>query len=118
MHGALTQLLGDVSLTASGSDTLAHARRALHDESELFVLLYAYADLGGCRSIVANTGAPAPLLPKLERPCPQLERAAASFTRATTRSDPRALVRAAREAHLAQVSLVQALAAARRWRGE
>lgn len=111
--GVLVQLREDVSLTATGSSTLAEARRALTNDSDLYALLLAYSDLGGCRATVAHAGAPPELERVLARPCRMLERAAASFTRATTRSDPRALLRAARQAHAAEPLLVRAIAAVR-----
>jgi hypothetical protein len=111
--GALKQLIGDVALTATGGGTAAEARRALGSDSDVFVLLFAYSDLGGCTAMIRHTGAPQELLPALTRPCPGLERAAASFTRATSRHDPAALLRAARLARQAQPELVQALLAAR-----
>jgi hypothetical protein len=113
-RGALTQLLQDVSLTVTGSDSLADARQALTSDSDAFVLVFAYADLGGCRSIIRNTGAPQPLERALEKPCGDLELAASTFTKATTHHDPRALLRAARLAHDAQPGLVEALLLARR----
>src|SRR5581483_6480565 len=111
--GVLVQLREDVSLTATGSSTLAEARRALTNDSDLYALLLAYSDLGGCRATVAHAGAPPELERVLARPVRMLERAAASFTRATTRSDPRALLRAARQAHAAEPLLVRAIAAVR-----
>jgi hypothetical protein len=108
--GALTQLQQDVTATSVGGTTRADAAHALADTSDLFGLLVAYSDLGGCRAMIAATTAPPLEAVKLARPCRHLQRAAALFTRATARSDPDALVRAGREARLAEPQLVRALA--------
>jgi len=111
---ALRQLAQDVSTTAAGGDTLGDARRALRDESRLYALVFAYTDLGGCGAMMRNVGAPAALETRLVRPCVPLARAAAAFTAATEGSNPRALLRAGRDADLALPLLVQALADVRK----
>jgi hypothetical protein len=111
--GALTQLQQDVSATDLGGTTRADAASALANTSDLYGLLVAYSDLGGCRRMIAATTAPAPVAVQLARPCVHLERAAAYFSRATARSDPDALVRAGREARRAEPELVHALVVAR-----
>ena len=108
--GALTQLQQDVAATSVGGTTRADAARALANTSDLFGLLVAYSDLGGCRAMIVATTAPPPIALSLARPCAHLERAAALFTRATIHSDPAALVSAGREARLAQPQIVSALA--------
>jgi hypothetical protein len=112
--GALTQLQQDVAATDVGGTTRADAAGALADTSDLFGLLVAYSDLGGCRQMIAATTAPAAVASQISRPCAHLERAAALFSRATVRSDPDALVRAGREARRAEPELVHALAVVRR----
>jgi hypothetical protein len=112
--GALTQLQQDVSATGVGGTTRADAARALANTSDLFGLLVAYSDLGGCRAMIAATTAPPAIAVQLARPCGRLERAAALFSRATVHSDPDALVRAGREARRAEPELVRALVVARR----
>ena len=112
--GALAQLQQDIAATALGGTTRADAARALANTSDLFGLLVAYSDLGGCRAMIVATTAPLPVANDLARPCGHLERAAALFTRATVHSDPDALVRAGREARLAQPQLIRALAELRR----
>jgi len=114
--GALTQLQQDIAATALGGTTRAEAARALANTSDLFGLLVAYSDLGGCGQIIAAVAAPAAIAAELARPCGHLERAAALFSRATVNSDPDALVRAGREARRAEPQLVHALVVARRSR--
>lgn len=111
---ALRQLTQDVTATTIGGDSLDEARHALHDESQLYVLVLSYTDLGGCPAIMRNVGAPSGLEAKLVRPCAPLARAAASFTAATERSNPHALLRAGRDAELALPLLVHALAEVQR----
>jgi hypothetical protein len=115
-RGALIQLRQDVAATAVGGTTRADAARALASTSDIFGLLVAYADLGGCRAMIRATTAPLPVAKELARPCGHLERAARLFTRATVRSDPDALVRAGREARRAEPELVHALLVVRRGR--
>jgi hypothetical protein len=109
-RGALVQLQQDIAATALGGRTEAAAARALANTSDLFGLLVAYSDLGGCRKIIVATTAPPPIALSLARPCAHLERAAALFSRATVHSDPAALVSAGREARLAEPQIVSALA--------
>jgi hypothetical protein len=111
---ALRQLTQDVAATEVGGDSVGAARQALHDDSRLYALVMAYTDLGGCGAIMRNVGAPRSLEMSLSRPCAPLARAAASFTTATSSSDPQALVRAGRDAELALPLLVQALAEVRK----
>jgi hypothetical protein len=115
-RGALIQLKQDVDATGVGGTTRADAARALANTSDLFGLLVAYSDLGGCRAMIAATAAPAPLAAQLARPCNHLQRAAALFTRATVHSDANALVRAGQEARRAEPELVHALVVVRRAR--
>jgi hypothetical protein len=112
--GALTQLQQDVAATGVGGTTRADAAHALKDTSDLFGLVIAYSDLGGCRAMIAATTAPADVALELARPCGHLQRAAALFTRATVTSDPDELVAAGREAERAEPQLVRALALLKR----
>ena len=118
--GVIDQLTGDVAAAQPPVPGLAAARRSLRDLSELYGLLVAYTDLGGCSKMVRGTGeAPARfagVLFRLERACPGFQRGAALFTRAASRHDARALVAAWREVEAAQPLLYRAtlaLAAAR-----
>jgi hypothetical protein len=108
----IDQLRGDIASTAAAGATVAAAAHALRDESDLYALVVAYSDLGGCRAMVRTSGAtrPAhtPVALPLARACGYLEHAAALFTRATTADDPRALLAASAEARRASPYLVQA----------
>ena len=108
--GALGQLQQDVSAAAIGGTTRADAARALADTSDVFGLLVAYSDFGGCRAMIVATTAPPPVVQRLAQPCAHLERAARLFTRAMASSDPATLVRAGHEVRLAEPQLVRALA--------
>jgi hypothetical protein len=115
-RGALIQLKQDVDATDVGGTTRRDAARALASTSDLFGLLVAYSDLGGCRAMIAATAAPPPIAAQLARPCGRLQHAAALFTRATVHTDADALVRAGREARRAEPELVHALVVVRRAR--
>jgi hypothetical protein len=115
-RGALIQLKQDVDATDVGGTTRRDAARALANTSDLFGLLVAYSDLGGCRAMIAATAAPAPVAAQLAVPCGHLQRAASLFTRATVHSDADALVRAGREARRAEPELVHSLVVLRRAR--
>jgi hypothetical protein len=112
--GALNQLRQDISLTSIGSGSLSDANRALHNDSDLYALLVVYTDLGGCSHIVSELGAPARVERVLDRACPGLERAAATFSSATQTGDAAVLLRAAQQAHRAEPLLVAALLAVRK----
>ena len=107
----IEQLRGDV-LAVVGADRIPAARIALRDESQLYSLLIAFSDVAGCRHMVASLGVrPAWFATTnrlLDNACAPLRRAAALFTSATTRSDPRALVAAARQASSALATLDRA----------
>ena len=106
----LRQLQSDVAAAEVGGTTNASAARALRDLSDMYALSFAFTDLGGCRAMVARASAPPGVTRALAQPCARLERAAALFTRAVTRSQPSALVRATREVQRAEPELVRALA--------
>jgi len=95
--------LGDtVLLTANGGSDLASARRALHNDSDLYAMVVAYTRLGGCEETLLNIGVPTRRVREVERTltvaCRRFERSAALFTRAVTSSDPKTLLAATRTA--------------------
>jgi hypothetical protein len=108
------QLRGDVATAAIGGTTRAAAAKALRDVSDLYGLLVAYSDLGGCRAMVGAIDAPARVVVAFDPVCAHLQRAAELFAVAARRNDPAALVRAGREVGLAQPHLVRAMLAIRR----
>jgi hypothetical protein len=107
------QLRVDIATAAVGGTTTADAAKALRDTSDLYALLVAYSDLGGCRQMVSSAGPPARVARVLVPACRHLERASELFARATQRSEPGTLVRAAHEIGLAQPALVRAMLAIR-----
>jgi hypothetical protein len=107
------QLRVDIAAAAVGGTSTADAAKALRNTSDLYALLVAYSDLGGCRQMVSSAGPPARVARVLVPACRHLERASALFARATQRSEPGALVRAAHEIGLAQPALVRAMLAIR-----
>jgi hypothetical protein len=104
----------DIATAAVGGTTTADAAKALRNTSDLYALLVAYSDLGGCRQMVSSAAAPVGVVRALAPACRHLERASALFARATQRSDPAALVRATHELGLAEPALVRAMLAIRR----
>jgi hypothetical protein len=107
------QLRVDIATAAVGGTTPHAAAKALRDTSDLYSLLVAYSDLGGCRQMVSSAAAPARVGRAFAPACRHLERASALFARATQHSDPEALVRATHEIGLAQPSLIRAMLAIR-----
>jgi hypothetical protein len=107
------QLRVDIATAAVGGTTTGAAAEALRNTSDLYALLVAYSDLGGCSEIVSSAAAPARIVRALAPACRHLERGSALFARATQRSDPAALVRATHEIGLAQPLLVRAMLAIR-----
>ena len=97
--GVIDQLRADTVAAADG-DTPSSARAVLRDESRLYGLLVAYSDFGGCRHMVRAVGNPPPgfraVALTLARACASLQSAAKLFTRAASKSDPTALLAAAR----------------------
>ena len=110
---ALLQLRDDVAVAEAAGGSRADARRVLRSESDLYALVVAFTDLGGCTSIMQNVGAPRAVALELARPCAPLEQAAAAFERAVRTSDAAALVRARTDADRGLPLLVRALAAVR-----
>jgi len=103
--GVIDQLRLDENLSSAGDVNLASARRALHDDSDLYALVLAYSDFGGCRSMVDNVGTTKHrfrrVVTTLEQACIRLQRAATLFTRSAAENDPRALLAASLEAQRA-----------------
>src|SRR5213075_2366313 len=99
-HDVIDELQRDLALSAGIGDTVADARTALHADSGIYAVLVAYTDFGGCLHMVSAVGAPpvgfAAVARTLRAACAKFERAAALFTRATTNSDPQALLSASR----------------------
>jgi hypothetical protein len=101
-----------VVLSANGGNDLASARRALHDESDLYAMLVAYTRFGGCTESLRNVGAPSARVRAVEKTlslaCRRLERASALFTLAVERSDAKLLLAATRTALTASPLLYRA----------
>lgn len=99
-RGVVQQLRGDV-VSVSGYDQVGAARAGLRDESQLYGLLVAYTDFGGCRHMVAAVGIEPPsmagVVRALGRACLHLQRADLLFTRAVAHHAPRLLARATKE---------------------
>lgn len=110
--GVIDQLERDVVLAGSGGDTMNAARQALQRQSNLYTILVAYTDFGGCNHMVSAAGTPTGRFARVERSlaaaCTLLQRAAVLFTRAATRHDARALLTATRTALRASPLLVRA----------
>jgi hypothetical protein len=110
-RGVVDQLRGDI-VSVSGFDDPVAARRALRDDSQLYGLLVAYTDFGGCRHMAAAVGVVPPgrarTIRLLHQACACLQRADELFTRAVARKAPLLLVDATRQA----VAAVPALDAA------
>jgi hypothetical protein len=119
--GVIDQLNADVAAVAPAGADLATARRSLHNLSDLYGLLVAYTDFGGCNKMVGGTGNAPPgfagVVQALVRACDRFERGAALFTRAASGSgDARALIAASKQVKIAAALLYRAtlaLAAAR-----
>jgi hypothetical protein len=108
----IDQLERDVVLAGSAGNTMRTARQALQHPSNLYTTLVAYTDFSGCDHMVSAAGAPAARFVHIERSlagaCTLLQRAAALFTQAVTRHDPRALLSATRTTLRASPLLVHA----------
>ena len=115
--GVAGQLRDDV-IQISAVDRVPAARRALHDDSQLYAMLVAFSDVAGCDHMVAALGtAPPrrrPAVTQLDVACAHLQRASQLFTRAVARSRPGDLAEAAREALAALPPLDRAALALRR----
>lgn len=90
----------DIQLSTSGGGNLSTARRALHNQSDVYSMLVAYTLFGGCGPALANVGTPSArvggVVQTLTSACRRFEHASALFEQAMTRSDPRALLSATR----------------------
>jgi hypothetical protein len=111
-HGVVEQLRSDLVLSGAGGPDLRSATKALHDDADLYALVLAYTDFGGCNRMVANIGVAtrglAPVARMLTRACGHLQRASTLFSRAASANDPSALLSAARTAQQAAPLLVRA----------
>jgi hypothetical protein len=111
-RGVVAQLRHDLMLIHVSGRSLPAARAALRSDSDLYALLLAYSDFGGCRRMIAGAGPPAQSASRLEltlaHACARLQRGAALFTRAVSRSDAEALLAASRAAGGASPLLVRA----------
>jgi hypothetical protein len=111
--GVIDQLNGDASAAKPARPGLAGARRSLSNLSELYGLLVAYADFGGCAKMVTGIGKAPPrftgVVRRLAPACSRFERAAALFTRAASGHDARALLAASREVEAGQALLYRAM---------
>ena len=109
------QLQQDITISAAGGANIASARRAVENESAVYLLLVAYGDFGDCNRELAAAGTPSAheraAAAVVISACRPLERASALFTRAMQRNDPKALLAATRIAATAAPTLVRALAA-------
>jgi hypothetical protein len=109
--GVIYQLHGDLASAAAVGD-LGDARRALSHPSDLYPLLMAFADLGGCNAMRRNAGNGGPRFGRVEATlraaCRFLERGSRLFTTAATRSDAVVLLAAARTTALASPLLYRA----------
>jgi hypothetical protein len=110
--GVIDQLSTDVSAVAPAGTGLPAARRSLRDLSELYGLLVAYTDFGGCDRMVSGIGTAPPrydtVVAELERACVRFQDAAGLFTRAASVRDAPALLAASRQVKLASSLLYRA----------
>jgi hypothetical protein len=115
--GVAGQLRDDV-IQISAVDRVAAARRALHDDSQLYAMLVAFSDVAGCDHMVAALGTAPPerraAVTQLATACGHLQRASQLFTRAVAHSRAAALAAAAHEALAALPPLDRAALALRR----
>jgi hypothetical protein len=106
------QLRSDLVLSSASGADVASAQQALHNDSDLYTLLLAYSDLGGCDRMVANMGAVTRRLVQVQvtltRACASLQRASTLFSVAARDDDPRALLTASQVARDASPLLVRA----------
>jgi hypothetical protein len=98
----IDDLRESVLLSASGGSTVASARRAMHDDSDLYGLIVAHTRFGGCEQTLLNAGSPGAKQRAVDRTltaaCRRLEHASSLFTVSMTHSDPEALLAATRAA--------------------
>ena len=108
------QLQQDITISAAGGANIASARRAVENESAVYLLLVAYGDFGDCNRELASAGTPSShgrtVAALIVTACRPLEQASALFTRAMQRNDANALLAATRISASAAPILVRALA--------
>jgi hypothetical protein len=111
----IQQLRSDVDVTQVAGTTSASAHAALRNESDVYALLVAYTDLGGCHRMVVAAGTSTPATERVDRllasACGHAERASSYFTRAVRTGSGGALLAGAREARRSLPALVRAAAA-------
>lgn len=111
----IQQLRADVDVAQVVGTTSSSARAALHDQSDVYALLVAYTDLGGCHRMVVAAGESTPATERVARSlasaCGHAERASTFFTRAVRTQSGDALLAGEREASRALPALVRASAA-------
>jgi hypothetical protein len=92
------QLNSDVLLSTVGGANLATARRALHDQSDVYSMLVAYDLFGDCNSALASVGTPSVRAGGIDGTlitvCGKLEDASTLFGQAMAKSNPTSLLRA------------------------
>lgn len=110
--GVIDQLNADVSTVAPAGTGLRAAKRSLRNLSDLYDLLVAYTDFGGCDRMVGGIGTPPrryrAVVVDLERACVRFQDAAGLFTRATSAHDAPALLAASRQVRLASALVYRA----------
>jgi hypothetical protein len=98
--GLIDQFHQDVVVSSGPADSLASARSALRDNSNLFAMLVVYSDFGSCLDMVRNVGVAGLRFGRVEATlssaCRYLEHAAKLFSAAATNSDAHALLAASR----------------------
>ncbi len=111
----IQQLRADVDVTQVVGATSASARSAIRNESDVYALLVAYTDLGGCHRMVVAAGRSTPATERVDRllasACGHAERASTFFTRAVRTGSGDDLLAGAREARRSLPALVRAAAA-------
>jgi hypothetical protein len=92
----IEQLDRDILTSVTAGADVPTARIVLSNTSDKVAMLIAAVDFGSCHESVRSLGVPAKrfrhVATELASACTLLERASMLFTRATTNSDPRALV--------------------------
>jgi hypothetical protein len=108
----VAELQSDLFLSASGGANLATARRAMHDQNDVYTMLVAYNLFGDCNRELADVGIPARqagrVVTLIITACGRLEHATTLFQAAMTRESPAALLDATRTAAAAAPLLVAA----------
>jgi hypothetical protein len=112
--GLIEQLHGDLVTSSAEVGDLGDAQRVLRRPSDLYSMLMAYGDFGGCRTMLRNVGHAGTRFGRVQTTlasaCRYLERGSRLFQTAATRSDAAALLAAARTSLLASPLLIRAQA--------